>query len=82
MSQIQTSALPKERPKFDQDLIFRYRRHKDGIKSFDNLWELTILKVKPGIDLSKVFDIEVISDADMMTYCLDNQQGYIEAKGF
>ena len=54
-------------------ITFRLSKHVDG--PFPGLWELVVLKTDGTID-------EVISDADMLQYCLDNLHQSLENRGF
>jgi hypothetical protein len=54
------------------EIHFRLSKHVDG--PFPGLWELAVMKPDGTVD-------EIISDADMLQYCLDNLHQVLENKG-
>lgn len=66
----------KPKTKFGATYIFRLRKQIQG--PFPNLWELAVLDEKTCKDAGVK---KIISDADALTFCLDNLQGEFEADG-
>lgn len=63
----------KPSSQFGPSYTFKLRQYKEG--NFSGLWELTLID-----RLGKVQ--KMISDADALTYCLENLQGELENDGF
>lgn len=73
---VKPEAAVKPKIKWGQTYVFRLRRQAEG--PFPNLWELSILDPKSCANAPVK---KLISDADALTYCLDNLQGELEADG-
>jgi hypothetical protein len=69
----QEMPLENKAATFGPSFTIRLRQHKEG--NFSGLWELSILNQYGLIE-------KMISDADALTYCLENLQGILEDEGF
>lgn len=58
--------------KMSDGYTFRLRQHLDG--NFRGLWELARLDEKGKV-------VRMISDADALTFCIENMQGVLEDDG-
>jgi hypothetical protein len=76
-SQLQTPQAKtinqKPSEQFGKTYLFKLRQHKTG--NFAGLWELSRINSYGKVD-------KMISDADALTYCLENLQGELEDDGF
>jgi len=67
---------PESKIRFGATYVFRLRKQIEG--PFINLWELSLLDSK-ACDKAPVK--RIISDADALTFCMENLQGELEADG-
>lgn len=70
-----TPATPQEKDIFGPSYTFRIRRHVGGHWGGQGLWELALLNDNGAVK-------KLISDADGLTFCLDNLMGELESDGF